>query len=66
METTFSSSEMNTSPLVSVCMITYNQSLYVSQAIEGVLMQQTNFPFELIVSDDCSVYGTREICQHYK
>ena len=41
METIFSDSKMDIKPLVSVCMITYNQSLYIKQAIEGVLMQIT-------------------------
>lgn len=55
METIFSDSKMDIKPLVSVCMITYNQSLYIKQAIEGVLMQETDFPFEFIISDDCSI-----------
>ena len=29
--------------MVSVCMITYNQEAYISQAIEGVLMQKADF-----------------------
>lgn len=66
METIFSDSKMDIKPLVSVCMITYNQSLYIKQAIEGVLMQETDFPFEFIISDDCSTDSTRKICQYYK
>lgn len=66
MEEFISDDRVIVKPLVSVSMITFNQSLYVSQAIEGVLMQQTSFPFELIISDDCSTDGTREICQRYK
>lgn len=38
--------------LVSVVMITYGQERYIAQAIEGVLMQETNFPIELIIGDD--------------
>lgn len=56
---------MKAYPLVSVCIITYNQSSYITQTIEGVLMQQTKFPFEIIISDDCSTDGTREICKRY-
>jgi glycosyltransferase involved in cell wall biosynthesis len=52
-------------PLVSVCMITYNHELYISQAIDGVLMQQSNFPFELVVGDDCSTDSTLRICEEY-
>jgi glycosyltransferase involved in cell wall biosynthesis len=57
---------MNKEPLVSVCMVTYNHESYIARAIESVLMQKTDFPFELVVSDDCSSDGTVEICRSYK
>lgn len=47
-------------PLVSIMMITYNHALFISQAIEGVLTQRTNFGYELIIGEDCSNDGTRE------
>lgn len=46
---------------VSVNMITFKHELYITQAIEGVLMQQTNFDFELIIADDCSPDRTPDI-----
>jgi len=48
-------------PLVSVKMITYNHEAYIAQAIEGVLQQKTDFPIELVIGEDCSTDGTREI-----
>jgi glycosyltransferase involved in cell wall biosynthesis len=48
-------------PLVSVHMLTYNHAPYIAQAIEGVLRQETSFPIELIIGEDCSTDGTREI-----
>lgn len=48
-------------PMVSVTMITYNHGEFIEQAIDGVLMQQTNFRIELIVGEDCSSDNTREI-----
>ena len=51
---------------VSVCMISYNQSLYIDKAIEGVMAQKTNFDYELIIGDDCSTDGTQLIIQKYK
>ncbi len=53
-------------PVVTVHMMTYNQAPYVRQAIEGVMMQKTDFDFELIVGDDGSTDGTREICFEYQ
>lgn len=52
--------------VVSVSMITYNHEAFIAQAIEGVLMQQTNFPFELIIGEDCSTDNTRDICIKYR
>ena len=52
-------------PLVSVCMITFNHEKYVRQAIEGVIMQQCSFPFELVIGEDCSTDSTREICEQF-
>jgi glycosyltransferase involved in cell wall biosynthesis len=53
-------------PLVSVKMITYNHGPYIAQAIEGVLQQRTNFVFELVIGEDCSTDGTREIVLDYQ
>ena len=53
-------------PIVSVHMITYNHDKYIAQAIEGVLMQKTTFPIDLIISDDCSVDGTANIIREYE
>ena len=53
-------------PLVSVKMITYNHAPYIAQAIEGVLQQEANFPFELVIGEDCSTDGTREIVFEYR
>ena len=44
-------------PLVSVQMITYNHAPYIAQAIEGVLMQKTNFPFELVIGEMDMILG---------
>jgi glycosyltransferase involved in cell wall biosynthesis len=46
---------------VSVCMITYNQEKYIEQAIESVMMQETDFDYELVIGEDCSTDRTREI-----
>lgn len=52
-------------PRISVIIITYNQEKYLSQAIESVLLQKTEFSYELIISDDCSSDTTPEIIQLY-
>ncbi|MCK4793072.1 MAG: glycosyltransferase, partial [Desulfobacteraceae bacterium] len=47
-------------------MITYNHEPYIAQAIEGVLQQENNFPIELVIGEDCSTDGTREIVFEYQ
>lgn len=58
-------SESNNPPMVSVCMITYNHEAFIHEAIEGVLMQKTTFPIELVIGEDCSADNTRIICEEY-
>ncbi|GAA4316299.1 glycosyltransferase [Pontixanthobacter gangjinensis] len=53
-------------PLVSVFMLAYNQKDYINQSIESILSQRTDFPFELVIGDDKSTDGTREICENYQ
>lgn len=53
-------------PTVSVKMITYKHGPYIAQAIQGVLMQETTFPVELVIGEDCSKDGTREILLNYQ
>lgn len=48
-------------PKVSVLTTTYNHEVYIAQAVESVLAQETNFPIEMVVGEDCSTDRTREI-----
>jgi glycosyltransferase involved in cell wall biosynthesis len=50
----------------SVCMTAYNLQRFIAQAIESVMMQQTDFDYELVIGEDCSTDGTREICLKYR
>jgi len=49
---------------VTVVMATYNRRDYVGDAIESVLRQRYS-GFELIIVDDGSVDGTRDVIEHY-
>ena len=55
----------NQTPRVSVRIVTYNHAGYISKAIESALEQETNFPFEIVIGEDFSTDGTREIVQTY-
>ena len=56
-------------PKVSVCVVTYNQEKYIRQCLQSIIDQETNFNFEVLVSDDCSTDATRtivlEFASHY-
>ena len=53
-------------PYVSVVMTSYNRGHYIGQAIDSILAQECNFPFEIIIGDDCSTDNSRELLQSYK
>ena len=52
--------------MVSVAIITYQHINYIEQTIKSVLMQETSYDYEIVIADDCSTDGTREIVQKYK
>lgn len=53
-------------PVVSIVIITYNHGPYIGQCLDGVLMQKTNFPIEVIIGEDCSTDDTRAVIQKYE
>lgn len=52
-------------PFVSVSVATYQHKNYIKDCLDSILNQQTNFKFEIIVGEDESTDGTREICIKY-
>jgi glycosyltransferase involved in cell wall biosynthesis len=51
---------------VEIPMCVYNHEKYISQAIESILSQKTNFNFRLIIGEDCSKDNTRQIILDYE
>ena len=51
---------------VTVYLSTYNQEEYVAEALDSILMQKTNFRYEIIAADDCSNDRTQEIILDYQ
>ena len=43
---------------LSVVILTYMHEEFIRQTIESVLMQQVDFEYELIISNDCSLDET--------
>lgn len=51
---------------LSVLIITFNHARYITQALESVLRQETNFDFDIVVGDDCSTDGTQKILEDFQ
>lgn len=50
---------------LSVCVPTYNHERYIAQMLDGALMQQTTFPFEIVIGDDASTDNNQAIIREY-
>lgn len=48
-----------------IIILTYNQVDTIARAIDSVLSQECEYRFELLIADDSSTDGTREICEEY-
>ena len=53
-------------PTVSVFVMVYNQEAFLEECLKGMLMQQCNFNFEIVVGEDCSSDNSREILVDYQ
>lgn len=53
-------------PVVSIFSWVYNHKEYIRESVESILMQKTNFKVEIIIHDDASNDGTREIILEYQ
>lgn len=56
---------MENNCMVSILCTAYNHQEYIAQTLESFLSQNTNFPFEILVSDDASTDKTAEIIRDY-
>ncbi|MBF9253840.1 glycosyltransferase [Pontibacter sp. 172403-2] len=53
-------------PLVSIVSLTYNHEPFIRKALDGFIMQKTDFPFEVVIHDDASTDRTQEIIKEYE
>jgi len=52
--------------MVSIECTSYNHEKYIAEALESMLMQQTNFAYEILIHDDASTDRTAEIIRSYE
>ena len=58
--------EHSETPLVTIRCLAYNHEQYISDALDGFLMQKTDFPFEVLIHDDASTDDTARIIKTYQ
>lgn len=56
---------MEYNPLVSVCIITYNQEEYIEKCLQGAVNQNFKGNFEIVIGEDHSTDRTRDICKQF-
>lgn len=52
--------------MVSISCTTYNHVQYIRQCLDGFLMQECNFNYEILIHDDASTDGTIDIIKEYQ
>jgi len=56
----------NSKTLVTIVCTTYDHEKYIEDAIKGFLIQETKFPFDIIIHDDASTDNTPDIIRKYE
>ncbi len=64
-EINFDRQQLPVKPVVSVCVQTYQHARFIATCLDSIVSQETNFEFEVLVGEDRSRDGTRDVCMEY-
>lgn len=53
-------------PHIGIAMLTYNHGKFIQQALDSIIMQETNYFYKIILADDFSTDNTREILLNFQ
>lgn len=53
-------------PVISVMMLVYNHEIFIREALDSILMQITDLPYEIVIGDDASQDNTALILEEYR
>lgn len=52
--------------MLSIYVTTYNHENYIVRALDSILMQKTQYSYEVFVGEDCSTDGTRQVLRQWE
>lgn len=53
-------------PMVSIYVATFNHEKYIVQALDSILMQKTQYSYEVYIGEDCSTDNTRAVVKAWE
>ena len=62
----FPRSAAGSEPVVSVAITSFNSEKWLGRALDSVLVQETEFPVEIVIADDCSKDATVAVAKSYQ
>ncbi len=63
--TNLTNRDVDNTNILTVCLITYNQVSFVKNALSGIKKQRTNFDYSIVIADDFSTDGTRDLIHNF-
>ena len=52
--------------ILSIYVPTYNHEKYIARALDSILMQKTDYAYEVLVGEDASTDNTRAVLKEYE
>src|SRR4051812_33144829 len=57
---------VDSNPVVSIAIRSYNHEKFIGQTIDSILMQQIKYSYEIVIADDVSTDRNRDVMLQYQ